>query len=62
MKYLHDVGVTTNSESGVSDITAFYDTFAAMEKHGIGKYNQLRIYMAKTHAYIPSFEHSRRGP
>ncbi|KAI1065552.1 hypothetical protein LB507_000994 [Fusarium sp. FIESC RH6] len=28
-------GVTTNSESGVSDITAFYDTFAAMEKHGI---------------------------
>ncbi|KAJ3465557.1 hypothetical protein MRS44_006215 [Fusarium solani] len=28
-------GVTTNSESGVSDITAFYDTFAAMEKNGI---------------------------
>ncbi|KAF4971764.1 hypothetical protein FZEAL_9755 [Fusarium zealandicum] len=28
-------GVTTNSESGVSDITAFYETFSAMEKHGI---------------------------
>ncbi|RKL13293.1 hypothetical protein BFJ68_g7282 [Fusarium oxysporum] len=32
---LYPQGVTTNSESGVSDITAFYDTFAAMEKHGI---------------------------
>ncbi|KAG5823188.1 hypothetical protein H9Q74_006724 [Fusarium xylarioides] len=32
---LYPHGVTTNSESGVSDITAFYDTFAAMEKHGI---------------------------
>jgi dihydroorotase len=37
MEHLHHAGVTTNSESGVSDITAFYDTFAAMEKHGIGK-------------------------
>lgn len=37
MKHLHRVGVTTNSESGVSDITAFYDTFAAMEKHEIGR-------------------------
>ncbi|KAF5721495.1 dihydroorotase homodimeric type [Fusarium mundagurra] len=32
---LYPQGVTTNSESGVSDITAFYDTFAAMEKYGI---------------------------
>ncbi|KAM0205745.1 hypothetical protein ACHAQI_008899 [Fusarium lateritium] len=32
---LYPQGVTTNSESGVSDITAFYNTFAAMEKHGI---------------------------
>ncbi|KAF4965775.1 hypothetical protein FSARC_6446 [Fusarium sarcochroum] len=32
---LYPQGVTTNSESGVSDITAFYDTFGAMEKHGI---------------------------
>ncbi|KAF9772918.1 hypothetical protein IL306_009342 [Fusarium sp. DS 682] len=32
---LYPQGVTTNSESGVSDITAFYDTFAAMENHGI---------------------------
>ncbi|KAI5464515.1 hypothetical protein BGZ63DRAFT_154205 [Mariannaea sp. PMI_226] len=32
---LYPQGVTTNSESGVSDITAFYATFAAMEQHDI---------------------------
>ncbi|KAI0602803.1 hypothetical protein F4775DRAFT_157240 [Biscogniauxia sp. FL1348] len=30
---LYPQGVTTNSESGVSNIEAFYDTFSAMEKH-----------------------------
>lgn len=29
-------GVTTNSESGVSDLEAFYETFSAMEKHNMG--------------------------
>lgn len=29
------LGGTTNSDSGVSDLKAFYDTFAAMEEHGI---------------------------
>jgi dihydroorotase len=29
--------VTTNSENGVADLEAFYDTFAAMEKHNMGK-------------------------
>ncbi|CEJ90137.1 Putative Dihydroorotase, homodimeric type [[Torrubiella] hemipterigena] len=32
---LYPQGVTTNSENGVADITAFYPTFAAMEKHDI---------------------------
>ncbi|KAI5917014.1 hypothetical protein F4810DRAFT_698299 [Camillea tinctor] len=32
---LYPQGVTTNSESGVSNIAAFYDTFSAMEKHDI---------------------------
>ena len=29
-------GVTTNSESGVSDLETFYATFAPMEQHGMG--------------------------
>ncbi|KAH6894097.1 dihydroorotase [Thelonectria olida] len=32
---LYPQGVTTNSENGVSDLKAFYDTFSAMEEHGI---------------------------
>ncbi|CAM1502416.1 Fc.00g044000.m01.CDS01 [Cosmosporella sp. VM-42] len=32
---LYPQGVTTNSESGVSDISAFYGTFEAMEEHEI---------------------------
>ncbi|EQL01715.1 amidohydrolase 2 [Ophiocordyceps sinensis CO18] len=34
---LYPQGVTTNSESGVSDLESFYATFAAMERHGLGK-------------------------
>ncbi|CAK7231065.1 dihydroorotase [Sporothrix curviconia] len=30
---LYPQGVTTNSDAGVADLKAFYDTFAAMEKH-----------------------------
>ncbi|KIH94839.1 dihydroorotase [Sporothrix brasiliensis 5110] len=30
---LYPQGVTTNSDAGVADMKAFYDTFAAMEKH-----------------------------
>jgi hypothetical protein len=55
IKHLYEVGVTTNSESGVSDITAFYDTFAAMEKHGIGKYSQLRILYGQTSCLYSQF-------
>lgn len=32
---LYPQGVTTNSESGVSDLESFYATFAAMERHGL---------------------------
>ncbi|KAK1761992.1 amidohydrolase 2 [Phialemonium atrogriseum] len=32
---MYPQGVTTNSESGVSNLEAFYTTFAAMEKHGL---------------------------
>ncbi|OTB07486.1 hypothetical protein M426DRAFT_317794 [Hypoxylon sp. CI-4A] len=32
---LYPQGVTTNSENGVSDLEAFYATFAAMEKYGL---------------------------
>ncbi|KAI0880340.1 amidohydrolase 2 [Annulohypoxylon maeteangense] len=32
---MYPQGVTTNSESGVSNLESFYDTFAAMEKHGL---------------------------
>ncbi|KAI1101480.1 amidohydrolase 2 [Jackrogersella minutella] len=32
---MYPQGVTTNSESGVSNLEFFYDTFAAMEKHGL---------------------------
>ncbi|KAI1505918.1 hypothetical protein F5X99DRAFT_175173 [Biscogniauxia marginata] len=32
---LYPQGVTTNSESGVSNIESFYETFSAMEKHDI---------------------------
>ncbi|KAI0385662.1 Dihydroorotase [Hypomontagnella monticulosa] len=32
---MYPQGVTTNSESGVSNLEAFYDTFAAMEKHDL---------------------------
>ncbi|KAH9898666.1 Dihydroorotase [Xylariomycetidae sp. FL2044] len=32
---MYPQGVTTNSESGVADVEAFYPTFAAMEKHDI---------------------------
>ncbi|KAI1412521.1 amidohydrolase 2 [Hypoxylon sp. FL1857] len=32
---MYPQGVTTNSESGVSNLESFYETFAAMEKHGL---------------------------
>ncbi|EPE09555.1 dihydroorotase [Ophiostoma piceae UAMH 11346] len=32
---LYPQGVTTNSDAGVADMKAFYDTFAAMEQHDI---------------------------
>ncbi|EFX04581.1 amidohydrolase 2 [Grosmannia clavigera kw1407] len=32
---LYPQGGTTNSDSGVSDLKAFYNTFAAMEEHGL---------------------------
>jgi dihydroorotase len=32
---MYPQGVTTNSESGVSNLESFYDTFAAMERHGL---------------------------
>ncbi|KAI0891110.1 amidohydrolase 2 [Annulohypoxylon nitens] len=32
---MYPQGVTTNSENGVSNLEAFYDTFAAMEKHDL---------------------------
>ncbi|KAI8962733.1 Dihydroorotase [Daldinia sp. FL1419] len=32
---MYPQGVTTNSESGVSNLESFYDTFAAMEKHDL---------------------------
>ncbi|CAK7245154.1 MAG: dihydroorotase [Sporothrix thermara] len=32
---LYPQGVTTNSDAGVADLKAFYETFAAMEKHDI---------------------------
>lgn len=32
---MYPQGVTTNSESGVSDLESFYTTFAAMEQHGL---------------------------
>ncbi|KAI1205314.1 amidohydrolase 2 [Annulohypoxylon truncatum] len=32
---MYPQGVTTNSDSGVSNLESFYDTFAAMEKHGL---------------------------
>jgi dihydroorotase len=33
---MYPQGGTTNSDSGVSNIEAFFDTFAAMEKHDMG--------------------------
>ncbi|KOS21399.1 putative dihydroorotase [Escovopsis weberi] len=32
---MYPQGGTTNSENGVANLEAFYDTFAAMEKHGM---------------------------
>ncbi|OAA62892.1 amidohydrolase 2 [Niveomyces insectorum RCEF 264] len=32
---LYPQGVTTNSDAGVANMEAFYDTFAAMDKHGL---------------------------
>ncbi|KAI0842771.1 amidohydrolase 2 [Hypoxylon sp. FL0890] len=32
---MYPQGVTTNSESGVSNLESFYETFAAMEQHGL---------------------------
>lgn len=32
---LYPQGVTTNSDSGVSNLESFYETFAAMEQHGL---------------------------